>query len=210
MTKSQEKKLFSILIIILTFLIIYRVLTAETPRTQPLRYAPGLKVTAPLRQGRTASGREQDPVSIVLARHVERYPGVIRDLFHLQGDGIVRKKIVVPVVKTLPTPTTIMTPSIPQKTPTEIASDNAREDLLSFRFLGYLTDKDKDSSLFLSKDGELFIAKTGDRLLKNYKVKESGKDFVILLDTETKVEVRIELTGSGEEIPRSSSPALRR
>jgi hypothetical protein len=86
-------------------------------------------------------------------------------------------------------------PTIPAKTPEEIAAEAARADLTRFRFLGYLTDK--DSSLFLSKDGELFIVKTGDTVLKGYKIKAVGMDHVILQDTATKVEVKIELTGSG-------------
>jgi hypothetical protein len=34
-------------------------------------------------------------------------------------------------------------------------------------------------------------------VLKNYQIKAVGKDHVVLYDTVTKVEVRIELTGSG-------------
>ena len=60
---------------------------------------------------------------------------------------------------------------------------------------GYLTDK--DSSLFLSKEGEQFIIKSGDTVLKSYQIKAVGKDHVVLHDTVTRAEVRIELTGSG-------------
>jgi len=79
------------------------------------------------------------------------------------------------------------------KTAEEIAADLARTDLSKFRFLGYLTDK--DSSLFLSKEGELFIVKKGDAVLKSYQIKAVGIDHVVLYDTVTKVEVRIELSG---------------
>ena len=41
--------------------------------------------------------------------------------------------------------------------------------------------------------------KSGDTILKNYRVKETGKDYVILLDTVTRVEVRVELSGSGDQ-----------
>jgi len=82
------------------------------------------------------------------------------------------------------------------QTQEETATDLARADLFCFRFLGYLTDK--DSSLFLSRDGELFIVKCGDTMLWSYQVKTAGKDHVILLDTITKGEVRIELTGSAK------------
>jgi hypothetical protein len=97
-----------------------------------------------------------------------------------------------PVAPVAPAP-----PQVPEKTPEEIAAELAKADLSKFRFLGYLTDKDR--SLFLSKDGETFIVKSGDRVLKNYKIKDAGKDYVILLDTVTHVEVRIELSGSGPE-----------
>ena len=36
-------------------------------------------------------------------------------------------------------------------------------------------------------------------MLKNYKIKDAGKDYVVLLDTVTLVEVRIELSGSAPE-----------
>ena len=203
MTISQEKKLFAVLAVLFTGILLYRVFSVEVPRTQPLQYTRGMKVTTPVRQGVSGAGAERDPISIMLARRVEAYPGVTRDLFRMQGDGNLRKtKTVVPVV-TLPTPTAVMMETAPQKTPEEIAVEVARVDLASFRFLGYLMDKtDKDSSLFLSKDGELFIAKSGDKLLKSYRIKESGKDFVVLQDTVTKVEVRVELTGSGDAKPR--------
>lgn len=196
MTISQEKKLFAVLAALFAAIVLYRVFSVEVPRTQPLQYVRGMKVTTPVRQGLSGAGAERDPISIVLARRVEAYPGVTRDLFHMQGNGNLRKTKSVLPVATLPTPTTAMTETAPQKTPEEIAVEVARVDLSSFRFLGYLTDK--DSSLFLSKDGELFIAKSGDKLLKSYRIKESGKDFVVLQDTVTKVEVRVELTGSGD------------
>jgi hypothetical protein len=40
--------------------------------------------------------------------------------------------------------------------------------------------------------------KSGDTILKNYQVKTVGKDHVVLFDTITKVEVRVELTGSAK------------
>jgi len=91
------------------------------------------------------------------------------------------------------TTVTLPTATAPVKSPEEIAAEMAKADLSKFRFLGYLTDK--DSSLFLSKEGELFIVKSGDVVQKTYQVKSVGKDHVILLDTVTKVEVKIDLTG---------------
>jgi hypothetical protein len=83
----------------------------------------------------------------------------------------------------------------------EAAAQAARADLMKFQLVGYLTDK--ESTLFLSKEGELFIVKKGSKLLKSYKVKETGKNFVILLDTITGVEVQLELPG-GEMSPQQN------
>ena len=128
-----------------------------------------------------------------------------------------------------------MTPPVIVKTPEEIAAEAAqaaaaaaraaveaaaqaaRADLMKFQMVGYLTDK--ESTIFLSKEGELFIVKKGSKLLKSYKVKETGKNYVILLDTITGVEVQLDLAG-GEMSPQhercrtapkgpDASPAIR-
>jgi hypothetical protein len=189
LSKQQEKSLLLVLAAVLAGLIIYRMSSVEAPQTAPLVYTPGMKVSSPVRRGLQSSGEGQDALTVFLARRVERYPGTSRDLFRSGAPKPLKtaKKPAVPVV-------TVPTVTVPVKTPEEIAAEQARADLSSFRFLGYLTDK--DSSLFLSKSGELFIAKSGDTLLKSYKIKSSGKDYVILYDTATKVEVRVELTGS--------------
>jgi hypothetical protein len=166
--------------------------TEERPKTRPLTYTPGMKSAAPVRRSVSAPGAQHDPLAVILERQAEKYPGTARDIFRMTGSGMAKPKRTIqkPVeVVTAPTPT------IPVRTPEEIAADAARTDLTRFRFLGYLTDR--DSSLFLSKDGELFIVKSGDTVLKGYKVKAVGKDHVILQDTATNVEVKIELTGSG-------------
>jgi hypothetical protein len=194
LTKQQEKKLAVALFAVLAALVLYRLTSVEEQKTAPLTFTPGMKVTSPVRRGVAASGGPSDPLMVFLERRVERYPGVERDLFRMGGNGQVKKK---PVLITAPVVTiTVPTSTIPVKTPEEIAADAARADLSKFRFLGYLTEK--DSTLFLSKDGELFIVKSGDMILKNYQVKAVGKDQVVLFDTITKVEVRIELTGSAK------------
>ncbi len=191
LTRQQEKKLLAGLLAALVLLVLYRVFGAEPPRTRPLVYTKGMTVSTPVRMSRAAEGGgSADPLALYLERRSERYPGVSRDLFRMQNPEPVRKP------KPRPKPVvTAPTPTVPVRSPEEIAADQARADLSRFRFLGYLTDK--DSSLFLSKDGELFIVKSGDRVLKNYEVKSVGKDYVILYDTITKVEARIELTGGG-------------
>lgn len=193
LSKQQEKRFLLVLVAVLAGLIVYRLSGVEAPQTAPLMYPPGMKVKSPVRRGLQASGEGQDALTIFLARRVEAYPGMARDLFRVSKPQPPHTPVKQQPVVSMPVPTVV---GPPPKSAEEIAADQARVDLSTFRFLGYLTDPGKESSLFLSKDGELFIAKSGDMLLKNYRIKSSGKDYVILYDTVTKVEVRIELTGS--------------
>ncbi len=192
---EQQKKLLFALAAVLAVLIVYRVVTAEKPRTAPLAYPRGAVAASSIRTGIQSPSSAADPVQVFLVKREERYPGVIRDLFRMENPAPPRPKAK-PVLVTAPTPTV---PPVPEKTPEQIAAEAAKLDLSKFRFLGYLTEK--DSSLFLAKDGETFIVRSGDAVLKNYRVKEAGRDFVVLLDTATRVEVRIELSGGGEPAP---------
>jgi hypothetical protein len=193
LTTSQQRIVLAVLVAVLVALSVYQQTSREAPRTQPLTYARGMKVTAPVRRGISAPGASADPLAIFLERRAEKYPGVLRDIFRMSVPVPAAKK---PVVAAPPVAVVTQTVStVPVKTAEEVAADAARADLSKFRFLGYLTDK--DSSLFLSKEGELFIVKSGATVLSTYQVKSAGKDHVVLYDTVTKVEVRIELTGSG-------------
>jgi hypothetical protein len=196
LTRKQQVLLLIALLAAIVVITVYQRVTAPPPLTRPLTYTRGMTASAPVRRGIAAAGAATDPLTVLLERRVEAYPGVRRDLFRMSGDGAPRPRPVTvtrPVV-TLPTPTA---PPVPVKTPEEIAEEKARLDLSAFRFLGYLAEE-RDSSLFLSKDGELFIVKSGDTVLKSYRVKEAGRDYVVLEDTVTKVEVRASLTGSGK------------
>lgn len=194
LTRKRQIQLLVLLVLAMAVIYVYHRVSEEAPRTRPLTYTRGMTVSSPVRRGLASPGGTKDPLTVFLERKVERYPGVKRDLFRMSGDGTVQRPK--PVLVTTPVMTAPPAETAPVRAPEEIAADQARADLSRFRFLGYLTDK--DSSLFLSKDGELFIVKSGDAVLKNYQVKEAGKDHVILLDTITKVEVRIELRGSGD------------
>lgn len=191
LTRQQEKRLLIALLAVLAALVVYRVLTLERPRTAPLAYPRGSVATSAVRGGRLSPAEGADPLLVFLSRSEEKYPGLLRDLFRMANPVQRPKKNDKPVIMVAPPP------PVPQKTPEEIAADTARADLSRFRFLGFLTDQ--ESSLFLSKDGELFIVKSGDRVLKNYQVKETGKDYVVLFDTITRVEARIELSGSTDQ-----------
>ena len=192
---EQEKKLLIALAALFMILVLYRMVTAEKPRTAPLTYPPGSVATSPVRSGITAATNGTGPLAVFIERRNEKFPGVVRDIFRMENPEPKPKPK--PVLVSAVTPTV---PPAPVKTPEEIARDLARADLSKFRFLGYLTEKDR--SIFLSKDGELYIVKSGDRILKNYRVKETGKDYVVLLDTVTNVDARVELTGGAEQSPR--------
>lgn len=194
-SKQQQKIVLSVLVVVLLLANIYRFVTAEKPKTAPLTYPRGAVATAPVRHGLPSPAASSDPLSVFFARQHEPFPGVGRDLFKMQNPAPKPKpEPAAPAAPAEPAP-----PPVPEKTPEEIAAELAREDLSKFRFLGYLNLTDGDRSLFLSKDGETFIVKSGDRVLKNYTIKDAGKDYVVLLDTITNVEVRIELSGSGPE-----------
>lgn len=191
LTRQQEKKALIFALAILVALIIYRMVTAEKPKTAPLAFPPGSVAHSAMRQGPGA-----DPLNVFFAHHTEKFPGVSRDIFKMEN----------PAPKPKPAPAILApppSPSPPQRSPEEIAADLSRADLARFRFLGYLTAK--DNTLFLSKDGELFIVKSGDKFHKNYQVKKANNDSVVLLDTVTGVEMRFDLSG-GE--PQSQQPAL--
>jgi hypothetical protein len=200
-SKQQQKLVLSVLVVVLLLAIGYRFVTDEKPKTAPLTYARGAVATAPVRRGLASSPAASDPLTVFFARRQEPFPGVNRDLFRMENPAPKRKPA--PVAPVVPPP-----PAVPEKTPEEIAAEAAKADLSKFRFLGYLTDGDR--SLFLSKDGETFIVKSGDRVLRNYTIKDAGKDYVILLDTVTLVEVRIELSGSGPESAAPTHPQPQR
>jgi hypothetical protein len=199
-TKEQQKITLGALIVLIALVNGYHFMTNEKPKTAPLMYERGAVASSPVRQGLLSRGSGADPLNVFLERHDERYPGVARDFFRMENPVVRQKPAQVSTVKIPPPP-----PPTPEKTPEEIAAEASRADLSKFRFLGYLTDK--ESTLFLSKDGELFIVKSGDRVLKNYKVKEASKDFVVLIDTVTRVEMRIDMSGSVTQLQTTQQQA---
>ncbi len=203
--KEQQKITLIALVAVFVVLIVYRSLGDDKPKTAPLTYTRGAVADSPVRQGLSSRGAGADPLSVLLERRGEKFPGVARDIFRMEN----------PTPKPKPaasSPSTPPPPPVHVMTPEEIAAQTAkaeaeavRADLMKFQFLGYLTDK--VSTLFLSKDGELFIVKSGDKILKSYKVKEAKKNYVILYDTITRVEVRLELPG-GELTPPQEQPQV--
>ncbi len=180
------------LVALIALVLGYHYFTGEKPKTMPLMYKRGAVAVSPVRQGALLPSGEVDPLNVYFAQKKEKYPGVSRDIFRMENPRP-KPKIRSPVVVTRPTPT------IPQKTPEQIAAEQARVKLSKFRFLGYLTEK--DNTLFLSMDGELVMGKLGDIVLKDFKIKEVGKDYVVLMDTVTRVEVRAELSGGEQAAP---------
>jgi len=199
LTEAQQKMVLVVAVIILALLIAYRVMTDDTPKTAPLVYTRGAVASSRVRQGLASRTAGADLLTVFLEQRSGKYPGVSRDIFRMEDPAPKQK----PVVSKM-----TATPPVHIKTPEEIAAevaaaaaqavqsaaDAARADLNKFKYLGYLTEK--ENTLFLSKEGEHFIVKKGDRILKSYKVKEVDKNHVVILDTVTGVEARLELTGS--------------
>jgi hypothetical protein len=197
LSQEQEKKLLVAALVVLVLLIFYRVVTAEKPKTAPLVYTRGAVARSAVRQNLADTEGGIDPLNVIIAKREEKFPGVSRDIF--------RMELPVPKPpKPAPVPVVPPPPVVPERTPEEIAADQARADLAKFRFLGYLTDR--DNTLFLSKEGELFMVKVGERLLRNYQVKEATKDAVVIVDTVTHVEVRVELSGGEAAPPQQPQP----
>jgi hypothetical protein len=199
LTPQQDKKALALVLAVLFALILYRMVTTERPRTAPLAFPPGSVAHSSVRQ-RPVDASDADPLNVFFARHAEQYPGASRDLFKMENPAPKPKPA--PVIVAPPPP-----PPPPQRTPEEIAADLSRADLAKFRFLGYLTAK--DNTFFLSKDGELFIVKSGDNFHKNYQVKKATNDAVVLLDTATGVEMRIDLAGGEPQQQTQQQPQQR-
>jgi len=201
LTAQQEKKFLAIVLALLVALISYRMVTNEKPKTAPLAFPPGSVARSSVRQSSIDAPSNADPLSALFAHHAERYPGVSRDIFKMENPAPKSKPALV-IIAPPPPP-----PSPPQRTPEEIAADVSRADLAKFRFLGYLTAK--ENTFFLSKDGELFIVKSGDRFHKTYQVKKATNDAVVLLDTITGVEMRIDLSGGEPQQLPTQQPTQR-
>lgn len=204
MAFSKEQQKTALIASIAVFILLngYHFLTREEPKTAPLAYPRGAVASTPLRQGLQARAGGTDPLSLFIERQRQSYPGVSRDIFRMERPAAKPVTSPAPTVMTAPP-----LPAPPERSPEEIAQDRARADLAKFRYLGYLTEK--DSTLFLSKDGELFIVKIGEMVLNAYKVKETNKDAVVLLDTATGVERRVELAGDGSQQQQPQPAPLR-
>jgi len=196
LTQQQENKVLIAVLAILALLIVYRVATTEKPKTAPFAFPPGSVARSAVRQSPVDNLSGADPLNILIAKRKERYPGVSRDIFRMENPAPKPAPVIVAPA--------VLPPAPPQKTPGELAAELSRADLAKFRFLGYLTDKDKNT-MFLSKDGELLIVKSGDTFGKNYQVTKATKDYVVLLDTITRVEMRFDLAGGD---PQPQQPTV--
>jgi len=187
-TKEQQKALLAVLLGTIVLMNAYSFLAEDAPKTAPLVYERGAKASTPVRTGLQSRSGGADPLAVYLNLSKQSYPGVSRDIFRMQNPQTAKPKPAPVVVVTAPA-----APAGPQKTPEELAADQSRAELLKFKYLGYLVEK--DMTLFLSKAGELFVVKVGDKVLAGYTVKEANKDFVVILDTATRVEGRVPLAG---------------
>lgn len=155
--KEHQKITLAALIAALVVLNGYHYFTREGPKTVPLAYPRGAVASTPVRQCLQARAGGTDPLSLLIERQRQSYPGVSRDIFRVETPHARPVARPVPTIMALSLP-----PTPPERSKEDIAADSARADIAKFRYLGYLTEK--DNTLFLSKDGELFIVKIGERV----------------------------------------------
>jgi len=153
LTQQQEKITLSAVLAVLTLLIIFRMATTEKPKTAPLAFPPGTVARSAVRQNHVDNPSGADPLNTFIAKRKERYPGVSRDIFKMENPAPKSKPAPVIVAPAPPPP-----PPPPQQTPEELAAAQSRADLAKFRFLGYLTDKDKNT-VFLFQGQRAFDRK---------------------------------------------------
>ena len=206
LTKAQQQIVLVVLIALIVLINGYYYLNGEKPKTAPLTFSRGAVAVTPVRQGPLSRTAATDPLNVFLERRREKFPEVVRYIFQMENPApkpkAPGKSAALPVhVKTQEEidAEAAKAAADAAKAAIDAAAQAARADLMKFQLLGYLTDK--ESTLFLSKEGELFVVKKGSKLLKSYKVKEANKNYVILLDTITGVEVKLELPG-GELSPQ--------
>jgi hypothetical protein len=199
LSKAQQPMVLIVLVALIVLINGYFYLTGEKPKTAPLTYSRGAIAVAPVRQGPSSRMTGADPLNTFLERRKEKFPNVVRDIFRMENPAPKPKASSKPVTPIVKTPEEIaaeaaQAAAAAAKAAADAAAQAARADLMKFQFAGYLTDK--ESTVFLSKEGELFIVKKGSKLIKSYKVKDTGKNYVILLDTVTGVEVQLDLPGA--------------
>jgi len=206
LSTSQQKIVLIVLVALIVLINGYFYLIGEKPKTAPLTYTRGAIAVSKVRQGPSSRMAGADPLNVFLERRREKFPNVVRDIFRMENPvpkpKASRKPETPPArVKTQEEIAAEAAQAVAQaaRAAAEAAAQAARADLMQFQLVGYLTEK--DSTLFLKKEGDLFIVKKGSKLIKSYKVKETGRNYVVLLDTITGVEVKLELPG-GEMLPQ--------
>lgn len=88
------------------------------------------------------------------------------------------------------TPLPPLPPPPPPKPQSEIDAENAREEMQKIRVLGFLKRKGR-TDVFVSLGNDNFVVPRGGKIIKGYYVADIGKDFVLLSDKNTGVEVRV-------------------
>jgi hypothetical protein len=105
------------------------------------------------------------------------------------------------------TPLPPLPPPPPPKSQAEIDAENAREEMKKIRVLGFLKRKDR-TDVFVSLGAENFVVARGGKITKEYYVTDIGKDFVLLSDKFTGVEVRVSTESSKEGSKTVSPPGV--
>jgi len=82
-------------------------------------------------------------------------------------------------------------PPPPPKSAEEIAAENATEEMQKFKVLGLLNHKGR-TEVFLSLGNDNFTAAKGEDITKGYYLNDIGTDYIVIVDKDTNVTVKID------------------
>lgn len=183
---DRKKKLLAILLTVWGILIVYRLSTQEEPKRVPLKYVKGQTVSK-----REWIAREGSPLLVRLDLLKERAAISLRHNKNIFAP--VRVYLPPPPPSPLPPPPPELPP--PPPSPEELAIEQARRDLSQFRYLGYLNKGPGNEQAFLARQQELFIVGKGQPVSGTIVLKELTSSYVILQESNTRVEVTLTISG---------------
>jgi hypothetical protein len=105
------------------------------------------------------------------------------------------------------TPLPPLPPPPPPKSPEEIDAENAREEMRKVKVLGFLKRKQR-TDVFLSLGNSNYIVGKGEVITKDYYLEDVAKDYVMVSDRKTGVQVKIPADFSGKNSKNMPPPGV--
>lgn len=198
---DSKKKFLAVLLIIWGVIILFRVVFFEGPKTAPLKFTKG--------SAASKKATSDAPLKIDVDRLKSSAP-VLPDEVKNIFAPLPSPKPPAPPVRALPPPPPPPPPPEPPPppppppeikgpTPEEIAFAQARNELMEFRYLGFLNRGDGRQEGFFSKKQESLIAGRGDLIFDRFLVKELTGNRVVIQEINTHAEVTLQLTEGKNE-----------